>query len=280
MLWVIPVGVTAAYLGALHYTTPQRVSPDGRVYLDMAGGAKQPMPFHLRWLLPLALRDNLTAWRIAAAVSLGTTAVVISALSGDPRRAWFAAILFLGLPIVRLLVHWPVLSDAPAMACAAIAVLLAQYGYVWPAVAVAALGSACKEQAALFAALAAWNPWLLLGLVAPLLRRLSAIPGRGEKPCTEQPLRYARVRQAPRLLDGKKMLLPWGACLAVAWDPTLPVVASLAVAYGLLLTASDSVRVYQWACIPLCVHAATVVPEGWLIPVALLHVFHPWRGDP
>ena len=130
----------------------------------------------------------------------------------------------------------------------------------------------------MFAALAAWSPWPLLGLAVPAIRMLWR-RGKAEHPNVKTPFRYARTKQAARLLDPYRMVLPWGVCLAALWVPTWPMVLSVLVAYGLLFVAADSTRVYQWAFLPVCVTAAAIVPAGWLLPLAVAHLFNPFRGE-
>jgi hypothetical protein len=85
--------------------------------------------------------------------------------------------------------------------------------------------------------------------------------------------------QAPRLLSAAKIVLPWGACLAVAFAPTLPVIASVAVGYAMLFVSADSTRIYQWGAIPVCVAAAAVIPEAWLPVAVIAHALNPWQGE-
>jgi len=60
-------------------------------------------------------------------------------------------------------------------------------------------------------------------------------------------------------------------------EPTPQLVVALAVGYGALLVATDTVRVYQPAAAPVVMLAAAqVIPERWL-PLAVVATFFWWR---
>lgn len=274
----------AVWYGLVRYCNPQRISPDGNYYIKMARRERVPVPFSLRPLLPFLLRERMLAWRIVGAASLVATSLIVYQLAIehglDPIRALFASVLFVGLPLFRINTTLPVLVDAPAIALAGASALCAVQGHVLLAVAVALLGAGVKEQAPLFAALAAWSAWPLIALVVPVSLYLFRKHAKADHGNLQHPLAYARGKQAPRLLSLLHQVAPWGVCLAVLWAPFQPAVwASIAVAYALTFTAADSTRVYQWAALPVCVAAAAVVPSGWLVPAAVVHLWNPLQGE-
>lgn len=286
MAYLIAFLTLAAITGVYVYAIAPRVSPDGRRYILMAEGQRQPLPFHLRWLIPKIVGTNPLVWQIVTPVCLLGAAMLVYSFgirSGlSEVRALFAAVLFAGLPIYRTNVELPILVDAPAMVFAIASASLAMdqsQGIPFAAIGLAIVGATIKEYVPIFAALATLNPWLLIGLIAPIVRRLLSKPAKPDHPAMERPFRYAMAKQSPRLLDPLKMIFPWAICLLALWSPTPAMVASLAVAYGMLFVAADSTRIFQWAFIPVCIQAAMVVPDGWLLPLAIAHLFNPFRGE-
>jgi hypothetical protein len=281
---ILAVAVVAALLLALAiYAYGQRMSPDGKIYLAAARGERVPRPFHLRPLLPMILGTNLTAWRVASFVGLVVAAASIAGLAIacglDAKRAVFAAVLFAALPIARTTAALPVLVDGPALALTAVSAMLAVSGYGIASALVALVGAAVKEHVPVFAALAAWSLWPLVGLIVPVALWMLVKRAQSSHPSVAEPLAYAREKHAGQWLDARAMLLPWGACLLAVFALSPAVALSLLVAYGMLFVAADSVRVYQWAAIPVCVAVAAVVPEAIAIPVALAHLWNPWQGS-
>jgi hypothetical protein len=56
-------------------------------------------------------------------------------------------------------------------------------------------------------------------------------------------------------------------------------VITTVVAYGQLLVATGTARLYQWAAPPVVLGAATVIPARWAIGIPGLHQFNPWAGE-
>ncbi len=78
------------------------------------------------------------------------------------------------------------------------------------------------------------------------------------------------------------MVTPWGVCVAglFAGDASiLPMlVLTLVLAYGQLLVATDTVRLYQWGAPPLILGTVLVLPT-WALGLALVpHLLNPWAG--
>lgn len=251
----------------------ERLSPDGRQYTNMATA---PRPFCLRWLVPAICRTDVTRWKVSTMVSLAVSAGLCGAIASASGlglgRAVFASALFCGLGgLFHVNAVLPVLVDAPAFAVMLAAVLASTLGMTWLAVILVLIGATIKETVPLFAAAATLNPWLLLGLV-PAAMAFYLTRHRSQAP-------WGFKAQVPKLLDARVMILPWGGCLAALYAPTAPVVLSLTLGYALLLLVTDSTRVYQWAAAPLILGAASVIPDAWLLPVAIAHLWSPFVGD-
>ena len=95
-----------------------RLTPDGARYLRMVAGEREPLPFHLRWLLPRILGSSLLAWWLCTVIStvavLAATWLLADQHGLDPRHRWLAVALVAGLPAVRFAWRAPVLIDMPA----------------------------------------------------------------------------------------------------------------------------------------------------------------------
>ena len=172
-------------------------------------------------------------------------------------------------------VVWPILTDQAALVCTLGAVLLYDLGFGWVALFVCLVGATARETVPLWAALAVGSPLLLLALIAPVVRFLFVRDG---KPFYNS-LKTARSKQASRLPFARFVLLPWGVCLAGMCVDDWRVWLSLAVGYALLLVVNDTVRVYQAACLPVIAATVAVVPHEWAVPLAVAHLFNPWRGE-
>ncbi len=140
---------TAALLGVYLWQDGIRDCPDGKRYTS---GIAQPYPFHRRWC----------GWSERALVitSLGSL-LALGALMGD----WKHALVFGSLPGFWLVATRPTSVDGPAMLLALSASLLWSVS-PYAAIACSCLAGFIHERGPVFAALYAWNPILLVGLVA------------------------------------------------------------------------------------------------------------------
>ena len=75
------------------------------------------------------------------------------------------------------------------------------------------------------------------------------------------------------------MVAPWGPLLLGLGALTPQLAVALALGYGQLVVATDSVRLYQWAAPVLALACVAVVPPVWLPLFAVALVFNPWKGD-
>jgi hypothetical protein len=252
------------------------LTPDGVAYLRAAGGEPVSSPF--RWRLAARVLGRLPswAWDSVSLASLLASSCLVGALSeragASPR---LAACLWLGLPWVRSLVRCPWLLDQVGM-LAALGAALAPWPYQVP---LALVAGACSERAPVFAAVFAWSPVPLVGLIVPglaavLTRRGATMPEHPTQP-------WVTGRALLQATPTWRLVVPWGACLAGAC--TVQTGAALALGYAQCLVATDRVRLYQWAAPVVCVAAAGALqdlPAPLLGLVLVAHWTWPWAECP
>lgn len=257
------------------------LTPDGYRYLDRVN---LPAPFHLRWLVPWLCRDESARWDVAAwsglAGVLAGTWLLVGGWAGVAAAALVAV-----LPSVRFGLTYRVLVDLPALGFATMSAGMWLHGWHVAALVLAVVAGSSKESAPVFAALFAWSPVLLVGLVAPLLahllrRRGPDVLGGDHEWILAHPWQASRKFHAGyvRSLD-PRLVLPWGACVVALAAPSWQLAAVLVAAYGQLVVATDTVRLYQWAAPIVAVAAVTAVPWQWWPVLVVLTAFNPMRGD-
>lgn len=258
-------------------SNPYAKTPDGRRYIAMSAGARVERPYSLRWLAPFVCRTDI-AWIILSHTSVAACAILAIFYA----HSWAAAFLVLGLSGVTLFnLRHPILVDAPAMALALGAALAWRAGW-WPvALGLSIAAGATKETGPVFASAWAWSPVLLIGMIAPALRWFVK-PGadviQDEASEARKDLRRRIVAQRRKYSDPSHLILPWGVCVLGLAHPSAQLVVVLLLAYGQLLVATDTVRLFAWA-FPVMI-AATIhnVSSEWLIPLVAIHVANPFRG--
>jgi hypothetical protein len=288
---LVTTAASGVLLGLGHYRQrDKQLSSDGDRYLTMGRGAAVPYPFMLRWLIPAICRTSQRAWWVSTNLHLLALPVLTTIYIGHwPVRTSAAVVggmLICGFAgIWRNNIRRPVLVDPPALAWTLLSAILVLNG-AWPAGVAVALVAACmKETAPVFAACFSLNPLPLIGLVAPLVRRLLARAGEDthHSQALADPLGAARQAHADHLFDPVVMLAPWGAgLLAIAVQDTrvaLIAILALLLGYAQLVTAVNTVRLYQWAGPAVALAAATALPAGWEPAVLLVHLFNPWAGN-
>lgn len=250
------------------------MTPDGVRYL---AAASRPVahPFHLRWLLPRLLGENVARWTWTTRVSVVACAPLLAWFTGSP---WMAAAVF--LPGLVFAWRHPVTVDAPGLALALLAACL------WPVSPVAAMvvvliGACVRETVPVWVACFAWSLWPLLALLAVLVRWGMR---HGEDPCgyghlLAHPVQSSRQFHRGQWLNPLVMVAPWGPLLLGLGALTPQLAVALALGYGQLVVATDSVRLYQWSAPVLALACVAVVPPVWLPLFAVVLVFNPWKGD-
>jgi hypothetical protein len=264
-------------------------SPDGAGYLMAAAGHGAPTPFRWR-ILPWALggmcsgvspvprhwsqafdeaKGAVRLWTVVSWLALVASAALVGVYA-DARGVpgWMAVVLFVNLPWYRGLVRNPVLTDQVAMACA----LGAAIAPWWAAVPLSMLAGAANERAPLFAAVFAWSPVPLVGCCVPVLaailtkhRELSWTAGHND-------WRHWRTEHGKAQLY--ELVLPWGAALLAASEPSWQLAACCALGYGQLLVAHDRVRLYQWGAPLVASIAAGAMASLPVSVMALALVVH------
>lgn len=260
--------------------TDIHVTPDGACYIS----DNPPSPYHLRVLLPALCKRNPTRWQAATYAGIALTAIGTWALIGG----WAgitAALLVLALPSTRFNASNPVLVDAFALGAATCSAALMVHGQVIPALIAALIAGATKETAPVFAALFAWNPLLLAGLIVPLLVRLTRTPGtftvnEHHRWVLDHPIKASKQYHHCYLLDlHPNLITPWGGCVVALGAPSVQLITTLIVAYLQLIIATDTVRLYQWAAPIVAVSAVSAVSWQWWSLLVVVTAFNPMRGD-
>lgn len=251
-----------------------RLTPDGVRYVTPG---PVPRPFNLRWLIPAICQDNPTRWEWVTRSSVVALAPLAWWFTGSP---WMAVCV--ALPGVWFNWRLPALVDAPGMMLALLAACL--WPVCWPAAIAAVLLAGCvRETTPAWAAIYAWHPALLVGFAPVAIRLLTSRPGPdpcGHDDLLAHPIRSALSAHRGRWGDPALMVAPWGPLVVgvLAVPTSIQLSVALVAAYGQTLTATDTVRLYQWAWPVVALATAHVAPE-WLPLVAVGVVFNPFKGD-
>lgn len=266
-----------------------RIGPDGARYLALAQDTAVPRPFHLRWVLPFFCGTDARKWWIAWFAGWVLTAAGMFAwrIQSDPwQYAAAATVVLLALPgILGPSVVIPVGVDLPSTGVTLCAVALCATGQphlIACGVVVVCWAAGMKETSPVFGALWAWSPWLLIGLVPVAIRALLVKPGPdplGEQfqRIADHPFRTALEHRNGRWRDAWLMVAPWGVGVVALIDPSVQLLVVLGVAYGLLLVATDTVRLLHHAAGPVVAAAAVAhIPVDWLLLAVVAHMFW-WR---
>lgn len=213
-------------------------SQDGTRYTS---GQPQPSPFHRRF----------HAWppRVLMIVTWASF-VALAAMTGS----WSRAFLFMTLPGVWMCVVMPTTVDGPAMALALAASLLWPT-QPWVAVGMSCLSGALHERGPVFAAMYAWSPWPLIGLIAVQWWAKRAAPNHASADLADRLVGrgfvgtiVAHKPHVNLLNEGGLVWALRGVPLLAAWLGA-PVQAwvALGVAYASRLVATDTARSMMWA---------------------------------
>ncbi len=249
---------------------------DGYHYLRAAAGCPVPSPYQRRHLLPRLLGPHPGRWAALTYASLAllpaASALYLSAVGLSGVRLAFGVALLCALPHHRFSLRFPVLTDAPAYTLT----LLTAWATLcapWAALPLALILGATRESAPVFAALWAWHPLPLLGLLAVGWRRPTCPPASNE-PWLLHPFRSAWKQRRDIGIDGSLYLRPWGAALLGLIAPSWQMAATLAIAHAQLFTALDALRLTVWAAPVLCAAAAQTIPVPWMGLALLVTLIH------
>ncbi len=243
---------TAAIMAIYLWQDGLRECPDGRRYTS---GKPQPYPFHRRfcaWPTPV-----LIAVSLASMLALGT-------LMGS----WTKALLFITLPGAWLVVTRPTTVDAPAMLLSFGAAALFPT-YPWFAVLLSCLAGFVHERGPVFAALYAWHPLLLVGLVCAGWWRKAAPPDSDHRVGHGLLKSLASHKTDHDWLDLEATLfaargLPF---FAIAYGTSPAAWLTLGLSWAQRVICTDLGRLVLWAA-PVMIRDMPEVP-AWLV---LAHV--------
>jgi hypothetical protein len=254
------------------------LTPDGVRYITSVT-ERVARPFHYRWLIPKLCRDRALWWHRCTYWSLWACLPALWWYIGG----WHgvaAAAAFTGLAgLWQFNRAHPVLVDAPAMLLAVLAADACRHG-LWPlGLALAVVAGCIRETSPAFAAIFAWSPIPLVGLIAPAIRHLQK---PGADPChlewtLDHP--FAASRKFHAGMPFAAWVLPWGAALLGLAHPSWQLAAVLALAYGQCAVATDTVRLYQWAAPVLLAAAVTGLPLQVLPLFVVAHLANPFRSE-
>lgn len=254
--------------GALSFQEKSRLTPDGAYYLKDPG----VRPYVMRSLLPALLRlvgidgskeEGFASWRRFSLFCVTVSGVFCGLWAGSP----WATVALMGLPLVRVCVRAPVLTDHYAL-------LLFCLGLYTKDPLLMVLGGLFNEKVPLFGALALWSPVALVGLVFPVLFYLHGRkPSEGDPEWLRSPF-WSAWEIRGRFLRPEDAVLPWGGALLGLQGWSARDAAYVAVAYAQLLCAQDCARLYCWAFPVFFSH----VPPGWGWVCAAGVWCNPFRG--
>jgi hypothetical protein len=285
LLYSLSIG--AAWLLLRIWTGKETVfSTDSGVYAGMAQGVHAPDPYRLRWLLPFLMpkRADFRFRATVSAVGLWLTfpALYLFATASGVNGLWACAI-WGALPVMCILWRLPGLIDQVSWPVGLLTGYLFLSGHVEAGIVLSLIGGLIEPKLPVMVAAWTLNPWALTGLLS--VGAVWKWAPRGTVTIMENPepilhpWRSGMKHNGSLADSAREMLLPWGACLAGLCAMTVPVLLSLAAAYGQLLRATDRVRLYQWAAPVMIVAALNVLPE-WSLPLAVAVTwFNPRRGE-
>lgn len=259
------------------------LTTDGQRYIWIAQGREVAMPYHLRWLLPKLLGPSAEQWALTVRAFIVLLPLCVATYvwqqTLSPEKFFFALAATAMIPVLARYWEQPVLVDIPAMFVAMLAAMMPWY----VGLPIAIVAGCMRETAPVFAAIYAWNPILLLGLVAPAARRLFFKPGDEPdarvRELIEHPFQTGFLSTLPHV-RAHWMILFWGAGLACLFYPTWQLVVALAVAYAQILCAhvSGAQRLAFWAA-PVVMLQASYAATHVLVVLLILTWFWPWREE-
>lgn len=289
MMEVIVALIVTGWLVLLQYSTVPKLTNDTMRYSAMAEGRRVMIPWCLRKCIPWLVGHDKRLWRSWTMIHLVLLSIALmdylSYHGATQFQIFFGIFLLMGLPgIMRFNVEYPWLVDIPAIAWALVATNATLTGQPWWLIACASLmAGGMKETAPLLAALFAWSPIPLLGLLTPLVLWFISPKVTDDIVfgANYRPNKWFKQGNG-ELLNMAITILPWGIALPLAlMHPTWQLGIALLFAYAQIVIASDRMRLYQqvFPVVILCAVQVPIVP--WLIaPLLLLHLFNPFAKLP
>lgn len=245
---VVALAVSAALVALLVWQDGLNPCNDGDRYTS---GKPQPFPFHRRFCgwNPTVLR--IASWACLVAL-------------GGAMGSWKGAVLLLTLPGAWFIASHATTVDAPSMLLAVLsAMLFREHPYV--AVLFSLASGFIHERGPVFAALYAWHPLLLVGLVAVGWWRTPARPdhdqlvGRGLLHALRAHRPYVDFLDWRVNVFALRGVVPLAAFYGVSTSAWL----TLAVAWFSRVVGTDACRFAFWAA-PILVRELPDVP-AWAV---------------
>lgn len=239
MSFVLSALISIVVLAVMVWQDGTHDCNDGRRYTS---SKPQPSPFHRRWC-------GWPRWLLIACSYVGV--VFVAATLG----AWWQALVFVTLPGVWFVATRPTTVDAPAMALAwASALLIPRNPYA--ATFLACLAGCVHERGPVFAALYAWHPLPLVGLVAIGWWRKPAPPD-GDRFVGLSSIRETICVHKPTQdwLSWKQWIFATRGLVPLAALSGVPLSAwgAFAVAGASRIVATDNSRIVLWGAPALIV---------------------------
>jgi hypothetical protein len=224
----------------------------------------QPTPFNRRFC---SWPPRLLMWLTWASF------VAIAALLGG----WKQALMFVTLPGVAFCVNLPTTTDGPSMLLAWCSALLMPT-HPWASVAVSCVSGFIHERSPAFAALYAWHPLPLLGMLVPLIAarvKGAALPDRASREPADALVGHSLFgaihahRSYVQLLSpsglvwtlrGLPVMAAWAGVSMQAW-------ATLGVAFASRVIGTDTSRFLMWGALPLI---RDLDPPVWMVAIQLM----------
>lgn len=250
------------------------MSSDSWRYLALARGEGAPKPYHYRWLLPRLIGEDRRRWATVSTASVVGMVPAMWWLTGNPASGLFAFTLHGVWSIAR---RHPVLTDAPAMLAAIVAAAATKHRRWEIAVAASLVAGGCRETAPVFAAVYAWHPLPLVGLISPLVRELQSegpdITDDFSHTCVVDPVGATDQVRAGSAGDWKLYVAHLGGLVAGGRGDARTV-AALVLAYAQLAVAVDTSRLVAWAWPVL---ADNVTKTQWWPAALAASTWNPWK---
>lgn len=260
-LLALALGPALVALWIRRVGSPDHTAGDCEEYQRAARG-DAPRPFCWRWLIPALAGDTPNAWRRPSMAYLAMLPFLLyDYLPKTPSTLLVVLVVGLLPPIWERPLKVTYLVDAPALAFALAAAC--DGGPRWMAIGFALLAGATRETAPLFAALWAWSPWPLVGLLAVPWWRRGVPPWRHAHLYVKPWRRFA----AQRWRQGFSLtyVLMWGGLLPAFAALDLRASVTLAVAAVPLFRSIDTARLWvPWAMPPLAAILCSWSPEAAL----------------
>lgn len=271
--------------------------PDSERYFHAGAGNPVYNPFHMRWFVPFICKQNTKLWDI---VTQGSLILIPTALylylrflHVEELRSFIGALMVFGLSgIWKMNALSKYLVDTTAILSSLIASTFFINDNIAFGIFFTVLATCVKETSFVFIALFSWNPLPLgIGGFVYILESSIIEPaksdllGEDNHEILDHPLKTGLKWHKGNWFNIELMLLPWGvvgilgligAVSANIWQYVL---VALAVSYGQVLLATDTVRLYQWSFPVMILSAVLFLPIEYSILALVIHYLNPWQKN-